>query len=87
MKGLVIQKNSFTSNGKTYENVYLTVKDSKGNLRVSMDARSSFKNIRSYFLPHNVYTSVEVGKVYDFEFEANKETGATNISGCKTATF
>ena len=87
MKGLVIQKNSFSSNGKTYENVYLTVKDSHGNLRVSMDARSSFKNIRSYFLPHNVFTSVEVGKVYEFDFEANNETGASNISGCKVATF
>lgn len=86
MVGLVINKMSFEgSDGKTVEGVNLTLKGEDG-FFIPRSKKDPSK-LRFYSLPHNVYSSVAVGGIYNFTFAADEETGYSSITGCKATRF
>lgn len=88
MLGLVINKMSFkTKEGDLREGVNLTLKGDHGYfIDKSYNSKGESK-LKFYSMPHEIFTSVKVGQVYNFTFKTDSDTGARLINGCKLSSF
>lgn len=87
MKGLVIEKDSWKkSSTENYYMLKLSVMDKEGRIRISMRP-PEYKEIRGWFVKKNLYDSLSVGKVYDFQFVADPVTGSTSIGKAEETSF
>lgn len=87
MVGLVINKMSFENKkGETIEGVNLTLKGDNG-FYISKTFSKNGSKIKFYAVPHNVYTSIKIGGVYNFTFKTDSDTGYAVVDGCKQSSF
>lgn len=86
MKGLVIEKNDFKKANDSYYLLKLSVMGKDGRIRISMRP-PEYKEIRAWFVKKNLYDSLSVGKVYDFQFVADPVTGSTSIGKAEETSF
>lgn len=88
MLGLVINKMSFKAkDGSDIEGVNLTLRGDKGFYIAKSFGQDGTSKLKFFTLPHNVFSSVKIGGVYNFTFKADSDTGYSVIEGCKQASF
>ena len=88
MIGLVINKMSFSDKkNNTVEGINLVLKGENGTYISKVFNQDGSSKLKFYSLPHNIFSTVKVGGVYNFTFRADSDTGFASIDGCKPASL